>query len=262
MNKNWLISTLLLLLITACSTTQLPISQPQQQELPKILKDGLAAHGGINQWNKMNTLKYSIERNEKPEHHLIDLKSRKVLLTHEDYKLGFDGKEVWITPDLEAFGKGSPRFYHNLIFYFYAIPFVLADPGINYEVLPQKEIEGQLYNVLKISYQAGVGDAPDDYYIAHFNTTTNRMDWLLYTVTYYSGEKSEKYNALKYDWQEMNGLWIPSKLTGYKTKDGAITDFRYSRLFNKVSITSEVTNSSIFEMPKRAAIDPLPKEKN
>ena len=255
MNKNWLFYTLLLLVITACSTTQVPLTQ--QQELPNLLKQGLTAHGGLAQWNKMHTLKYSIERNDKPEHHLIDLKSRKVLLTHEDYKLGFDGKEVWVTPNLEAFGKGSPRFYHNLIFYFYAIPFVLADPGINYEVLPQKEIEGQQYNVLKISYQDGIGDAPDDYYIAHFNTTTNRMDWLLYTVTYYSGEKNEKYNALKFDWQEVNGLWVPSKMTGYKTKDGKITDFRYSRLFKNVSITSEPANSAIFEMPKGAAIDPL-----
>ncbi len=257
MNKFYFILPFCLLIWGACSTTQSPISQAQQQALPTILKKGLAAHGGLAQWNKMNTLKYSIERNEKPEHHLIDLKSRKVLLTHEDYKLGFDGKEVWVNPTIEAFGKGSPRFYHNLIFYFYAIPFVLADPGINYEVLPQKEIEGQQYHVLKVSYQSGVGDAPDDYYIAHFNTTTNRMEWLLYTVTYYSGEKSEKYNALKYDWQEVNGLWIPSKLTGYKYEEGEITDFRYSRLFNQVSITSETTNPVIFEMPKEAAIDPL-----
>ena len=79
----------------------------------------------------------------------------------------------------------------------------------------------------------------------------------LYTVTYYSGEKNEKYNALKFDWQEVNGLWVPSKMTGYKTKDGKITDFRYSRLFKNVSITSEPANSAIFEMPKGAAIDPL-----
>jgi len=258
MYKNCLIITLFFSLLLACSTPQVPISQSiGNQPLPEILKAALEAHGGLDQWSKMNTLKYTIERNDKPEQHLIDLKSRKVLLTHDDYKLGFDGKEVWVTPNLEAFGKGSPRFYHNLIFYFYAIPFVLADPGINYEVLPQKEIEGQTYNVLKISYNEGVGDAPDDYYIAHFNTETNLMDWLLYTVTYYSGEKSEKFNALKYDWQEMNGLKIPSKLTGYKYEDGQITDFRYSRLFKEVSISTQTSNSSIFEMPKGAAIDPL-----
>lgn len=257
MIKNWIL--FLFLIIGACSTPKLPLTQPTTKQLPDILKVSLKAHGGLAQWNKMNTLKYTIERNDKPEHHLIDLKNRKVLLTHDDYKLGFDGNEVWVTPNLEAFGKGSPRFYHNLIFYFYAIPFVLADPGINYEVLPQKEIEGQTYNVLKVSYNEGVGDAPDDYYIAHFNTETNLMNWLLYTVTYYSGEKSEKFNALKYDWQEVNGLKIPSKLTGYKYADGKIGEFRYSRPFKEVSITAQATNAAIFAMPSGAAIDPLKK---
>lgn len=257
MKNNNLILVLILALMSACSTTKQSVTQLVQKPLPEQLKTSLKAHGGLDQWNKMNTLQYTIERNDKPEQHLIDLKSRKVLLSHEEYKLGFDGKEVWVSPTLEAFGKGSPRFYHNLIFYFYAIPFVLADPGVNYETLPQKEIEGQTYNVLKISYNEGIGDAPDDYYIAHFNTDTHLMEWLLYTVTYYSGEKSEKYNALKYDWQELNGLMIPSKLTGYKYENGQITDFRYSRLFNEVSISQEKTNAAIFAMPKGAAIDPL-----
>ena len=121
MNKIWFIISLYFLLLTACATPKASLTKSMvKQPLPEILQAGLNAHGGLDQWNKMNTLEYTIERNDKPEHHLIDLKSRKVLLTHDEYKLGFDGKEVWITPNLEAFGKGSPRFYHNLIFYFYA----------------------------------------------------------------------------------------------------------------------------------------------
>ena len=108
--------------------------------IPAILNDGLEAHGGLAQWEKMNTMQYSFMRGESKELHEIDLKSRKVRITHDNYTLGFDGRDVWVTPDLKSFGDSSPRFYHNLIFYFYAIPFVLADPGINYEILPSREI--------------------------------------------------------------------------------------------------------------------------
>lgn len=246
-----------LLLVSACNTVQVPQQQVKTNPLPTVLKKALTAHGGLAKWQGMNTLEYSAERKEKPERHIIDLQSRKVLLKHDDYQLGFDGKEVWVSPNLAAFGKGSPRFYHNLYFYFYTIPFVLADPGVHYEVLPQKELKGQLYNALKVTYGAGVGDAPDDYYIAHFNTETNLMEWLLYTVTYYSGEKNEKFKALHYEWQQVNGLTLPSKLTGYKYEDGKIGDLRYTRPFKNVQIKTTKVNSSIFEMPNGAEIDPL-----
>jgi len=186
--KQYFLLVVIVLFGSACNTVKVKPQQAKVTPLPSLLTKALTAHGGLANWQTMNTLEYTLERNQKPEQHLIDLQTRKVLLKHEDYQLGFDGQEVWISPNKEAFGKGSPRFYHNLYFYFYAIPFVLADPGVRYEVLPQKEIQGQLYNALKISYGAGIGDAPDDYYIAHFNTDTNLMEWLLYTVTYYSGE--------------------------------------------------------------------------
>ena len=255
--KQYLLLFAILLFVSACNTVKVSPQQVKATPLPTLLKKALTAHGGLAKWQEMNTLEYTLERQEKPERHIIDLQSRKVLLKHDNYQLGFDGEEVWVNPNLAAFGKGSPRFYHNLYFYFYAIPFVLADPGVHYEVLPQKELNGQVYNALKVSYGAGVGDAPDDYYIAHFNTETNLMEWLLYTVTYYSGEKNEKFKALHYEWQQINGLTLPSKLTGYKYEDGKIGDIRYTRPFTDVQIKSTKLNSSIFEMPNGSEIDPL-----
>ena len=100
-----------LLLFAACKSPQSATSSISKP-LPTALKQSLEAHGGLERWNNMTTLRYTMKRKDKPEQHLVDLKSRKVHLTHEEYTLGFDGKEVWITPSLEAFGKGSPRFYH------------------------------------------------------------------------------------------------------------------------------------------------------
>ena len=250
------LSFLLLLLGTACNKSIIPNNTTTPAiKLPSVLQTALNAHGGLQAWNNVNTIEYTIQKKEQPEKQIIDLKSRRVRIENETYTLGYDGQEVWVSPNKAAFGKGSPRFYHNLIFYFFAAPFVLADPGIVYEKLPNKTIKGQTYEVLKISYQSGVGDAPDDYYIAHFNTKTHLMDWLLYTVTYYSSEKSEKFSALHYEWQEINGLFVPSKMTGYKYADGEIGDLRYERPFLSVQLKKEKMKDAIFAMPQGAEID-------
>ena len=266
LKKFILLHLILVIIVSACQESSPSEQQPEAtvQEapelpaLPKALSQGLEAHGSLERWQKMRTLEYDIDRGGSPEHQLIDLHNRKVHLSHENYTVGFDGTEVWVAPNKAAFGKGSARFYHNLIFYFHAIPFVLADPGIQYEELPQKEFEGKLYDAVKISYNKGVGDAPDDYYIAHFDTETHLMKWLLYTVTYYSGAPGEKYNALLYDeYEEVNGLKVPKLMKGYKYEDGELGELRYERPFNNIKLSESAPDQSIFEMPEAAEIDTL-----
>ena len=256
-----LVLSCLVFLFAACNATKSTSDNAMKMakaKMPKALLQGIEAHGGLDQWNKMQTWAYTIQKNEKPERHFIDLKTRKVLLTSDAYTLGFDGNEVWITPDKAAFGKGSPRFYHNLLFYFHAFPFVMTDPGINYEVLPQKEINGKLYDAIKISYNEGVGDAPDDYYIAHFDTETHQMYLLLYTVTYFQGKPGEKFSAIVFDdWKKVNGLLVPNSMTGYKYADGKLGDKRYDRVFQDIELTTTPADQSKFEMPAGAEIDEL-----
>lgn len=227
-------------------------------EIPQALADGLKAIGGLDRWNEMHFLQYDITRRGKTETHLTNLKNRKILITHSDYKIGFDGKEVWVAPNKAAFSGSSARFYHNLLFYFFAIPYVLADPGINYEILPEKELDGKTYIPVKVSYNEGVGDAPDDYYIAHFDKETHKMYLLLYTVTYYQGATSEKYNALVYEeWQKVNGLQVPKIMKGYKYENGALGELRYESIFSNVSLSTTPADEAMFEMPVQAEIDSL-----
>lgn len=230
---------------------------PAKPDLPKALAKGLEAHGGLDRWQEMKSLQFAMMKGDKKETHLTQLKNRKTRISHEDYTIGFDGKEVWVAPDKAAFGKGSARFYHNLRFYFFGLPFLLADPGINYEELPQKEINGIMYDAVKISYQAGVGDAPEDYYIAHFHPETHLMDVLLYTVTYYKGTTNENYNALMYEWQEVNGLKVPKVMKGYKYENGELGELRYERIMLDVEVAENAPDETLFEMPEQAEIDSL-----
>ena len=226
---------------------------------PEIFGKGLAAHGGIDKWNSFQTVSYVLNSQENKQEQLIDLHTRKVRITDSLFVLGFDGEQVWVEPNLKSFGNGSARFYHNLYFYFFAAPYVLADPGIKYEDLGEQTISGKTYHAVKISYNQGVGDSPKDYYVAHFNPDTYLMELLLYTVTYYSKEAHEKYNALVYEWQEIDGLQVTKSMKGYiyNTDSSKLGDLRYEAQFEDVKFSKEVPANALFDMPEIAEIDSL-----
>ena len=218
----------------------------------------LEAHGGIENWKNLKAMNYTFNRGDKNEIHKIALEDRRTRIEGDQWVIGFDGDEVWVSPDKETYGGNSARFYHNLLFYFYAMPFVLSDPGINYEVLEPKEIMGKTYERISIKYNSGVGDAPEDEYILCYDPESKRMEWLFYTVTYFSQEPGSNYNALNYTtWKETEGILLPETMTGYKTSGDTIAEKRYSNTFTDVVLSKEAFDSSIFEMPEEAEIDSL-----
>lgn len=178
---------------------------------PKALKDVFDEHGSIDTWNKMKTLSYSL----KNEEHTTDLHSRRAVINSPEYSYGFDGQNTWVS-DTTKFKK-DPKFYYNLYFYFYAMPFVLADDGITYSEIKPLEFEGEKYPGYKISYKANVGNSSDDNYFIYYDPTTKEMSWLGYTVTYFSKKPSDKFSIIRYnDWENVNGLLLPKSITWYK----------------------------------------------
>jgi len=253
---------LTLILLTACKqqapAPKAPATPAHWANIPAPMLKGLEAHGGLDAWSKMKTMEFSFPKGEATELHQVDLPSRKVRISHPDYTIGYDGQEVWVTPNKEALGSMSARFYHNLIFYFYAIPYVLADPGVNYEVLPDRTVNGKVLDAIKISFNDGVGDAPDDYYIAHFDKETHEFYFLLYTVTYFSGETNENFSAIVYDnWVEQNGLKVPQSMKGFKFAADTLGEQRYERIFDDIRLTDIALEDVLFEMPDGAVIDSL-----
>ncbi len=248
----------MVLISSACKNDTPTSNVVPKLDIPSPLVNALDAHGGLDHWQSMKTLRYTLQSGDKIEKHQIDLSTRKVRIDTDGYTLGFDGSEVWVTPDLAAFGDGSARFYHNLIFYFFALPYVAVDQGINYEVLPDFTLNDRRYDAIKISYDSGVGDAPEDEYIMHFDKETGIMHLLLYTVTYYSKEKSQKYGAIIFDdWMEVSGLKLPGSFKGYKYEDGQLGDLRYEKIFTDHYLSSDPMDESTFGKPNGAEVDPF-----
>ena len=132
---------------------------------------------------------------------------------------------------------------------------MLADEGIVYTAMPAQELDGKMYNVLKVSYEDGIGYSSKDEYMLFSDPETNKMAWLGYTVTGNSNTKSEKWSFIKYDkWQTISGLQVPEKLTWYNVENNLPKDERNDLRFEKVTLTETVIPSSVFARPAGATL--------
>lgn len=217
---------------------------------PEALTEILQAHGGVEQWKKQRTLRYDMPKGELTETHTIDLWSRNDRVETEAYAMGYDGTGTWLL-DPEGNYKGNPEFYHNLMFYFYAMPFVLADPGINYGETPDLEFEGVSYPGIQITYGADIGTSPKDEYYIHYDPETKQMAWLGYTVTYRTGEDSDNVKWIRYnDWAAYRGLLLPNSITWHEYEGRNIGAARNPVHFENVVVSELVTDPAHFAKPE------------
>ena len=230
------------------------------------LDESYKAHGGLDTFKGYGTLEYDQQMELRgivnlSDNQLFDLQSRKALITSDNYKVGFDGNEAWITPNVEALGI-PPRFYALTPFYFFGLPFLFSDPGANLESLGTKELNGKEYDVVKVTYDAGIGDTPDDDYVAYIDKDTNQIEILHYIVTYpplmqgKTIDELERHAAVYEEWQEVDGLIVPKKLSFYEWSDDKLGESAVgSMTFEDVSFKKEIPDPKVFLKPEGAIVD-------
>lgn len=213
------------------------------------------AHGGIDNWNSMRTLSFTMTKPNGKEVTTTNLKTRTERIETPTYAMGFDGETLWVNEkDGEAY-KGNARFYKGLMMYFYAMPFILGDSGIIYEETTPLTFEGKIYPGILISYESGVGESPDDQYILYYDDTTGKMAWLAYTVTFGKDEKSTDFRYIRYDdWQTINGLILPKSISWYKYEDKVPTEKRNTLVFEDIQLANEAPDQSLFAKPESAKV--------
>ncbi len=221
----------------------------RSKDFPKDIAAVFSAHGGIQAFDEMNTLIFELVNPEGNEKHTTDLKTRKARVETDKFVLGFDGKDAWLKQDSTYF-KGNPRFYHNLMFYFYAMPFVLGDNGISYQKVDDLKVDDVAYPGYKISYGDGVGDSPKDNYFLYYDASSRKMKFLGYTVTFFSKEASEKISLIEYaDWSDVNGLLLPKTLKWRNYENGVVGEVKSERNFINTIASKEKPEASLFEEP-------------
>ena len=129
--------------------------------------------------------------------------------------LRFDGDKVAVLPDTATW-KGA-RFAVFTWPYFAAAPFKLADPGTQWET-PRAYgwTNGQSAEGAKLTFAAGTGDAPDDYYVA-FPDAGNPLDGMAYVVTFSKPDADPATltpHAIRYhDYRDVEGVPVAHRWT-------------------------------------------------
>lgn len=251
-NKNKLIlaatNLILFLAIVSCQNKverQLPELSPEFTEV-------LDAHGDWKKWYNAKAESYAMihEGVMTEENVFINLESRKIRLSNTEFEIGFDGNQTWISPNRDAYKGKSVRFYHNLYFYFFNIPYVFTDQGVTVEKIADKSLNGKKYPTFQAKFNSNTGSSPQDQYFMLINPETKRIEYLLYTVTYF-GDENPPLNALKYeDYRSSDGVFFPRILTGYTLENDSTTNVKYQVTFADALLLDEEFDSEIFEKPE------------
>lgn len=257
--KKLIIVLFILIVFVSCkkavNESKVVVTETQKEEVildrssdfPEDIAAVFKAHGGIQAFDQQQTLVFEIIKPNGNEKHSTDLKTRHARIETDKYTLGFDGKDAWIKQDSTYFDK-DPRFYHNLMFYFYAMPFVLGDDGITYEKAENLIVGETTYPGYKITYSDGVGDSPKDNYFLYYDSTTYKMKYLGYTVTFFNKEVSDKVSLIEYaDWNMVNGLLLPKTLKWRQYKDAVVGEIKNEVNFVNAAVSKDKMDAIFYK---------------
>jgi hypothetical protein len=208
----------------------------EQTEAGDLVWQCIRTHGGLESWLAQGTIAFDFDYRPigSPERRMhtaqkIDLWRARAL--HEELEggagaeatFGWDGERAWIAPGPDAFPSPA-RFWALTPYYFVGMPFVVADPGTRYELLENAELDGETYRLVKITYEEGTGDSPDDYYILYIHPESYELAALRYVVAYpgffpeggHTPEKLMRYT----DYRRVGELQIAQTLDTYAWSPG------------------------------------------
>ncbi|MCG8468982.1 MAG: hypothetical protein MJB57_12385 [Gemmatimonadetes bacterium] len=171
-----------------------------------------------------------------------------------DARFAWDGTDAWIWPaDVDGV---NPRFWASTGYYFSSIPFVLADPGVVLESLPDEELDGVMYDMVRAGYEEGVGDASDTYTL-YVDKESGRVRAIRYTVTF-GGRPASGENLFYYDdYTTVDGLTVPTRFRGFPFADGEKGELRNEAWVTDISFRQPF-DEAMLAIPEGGRIQPMP----
>jgi hypothetical protein len=244
----------------------------------RLVLRAIEAHGGLEAWYRAPTSSYTWEyanvgSDVRFRSFLVaDNHTREVyhdLLTTGPYdapseveaRFAWDGERAWIHPD--TIQQPNPRFWGISGYYFQQIPFVLADPGVNYRRLPDEELDGTRHEMVRAYFDPGVGESPGDSYTLYVHPETGLVRAIRYTVSFGRDLEpdADLPQTLFYydDPVTVDGLTVARSFRGYRyTEAGERGEFRNEAFADSISFRRPFDRSRM-EAPAGARFVPAPR---
>lgn len=233
----------------------------QGADSAEIVRRMIDAHGGMETWAAAPTVAFTEEFREGettsgfPGRVIVEQGPRRARLDYGGAMQAYwDGEKAW---SVNWMVPMPPRFLALLNYYFVNLPWMTQDAGVNLGEPGTATLwdDPTEYITVKMTFDAGVGDTPDDYYVLYIHPETYQLRANEYIVTYRSilpeGVTTTEPHILVYDeYTELGGLVVPTHYTIYLTDQTiygscAFTDWSFS----------DPWDASWMEMPEGAVVD-------
>lgn len=208
----------------------------QASNAGKIVWKAMEAHGGLAEWYTNGPISFRFTYTPldggtvRDSYQTIDNwrnLARHFSVADSSDQFGYTGDTHWTMVRDSTVFPYDTKFWALTPYYFLAQPFVLDGEGVQLEQLPDLVFEGRPQSVVKVGFEPGTGDAPDDYYILYFDKEDHLLRVIRYIVSYPEyfkdgGHSPEKFMVLTGS-QNSGDFILP---TGYRTYWTAANDTR------------------------------------
>ncbi|WP_289039219.1 hypothetical protein [uncultured Zobellia sp.] len=239
----------------------------EQSEAGKIVWAAMEAHGGLKNWYGNGALSFRFNyqpldgSTQRDSYQVVDVWRNKAVhtsATDSTARFGWDGKTAWVqAKDSTAFAYDT-KFWALTPLYLMGHPFILDGEGVNLELLPEATYKDKANDVVKVTFAAGTGDAPDDYYILQFDKESHLLTATRYIVSYPEYFKDGGHNPEKFmevgELLDVSGVLLPKELkTHWTTKDGKQGEYITQIDISDIHFVKDI-DKDFFAVPDNAEI--------
>lgn len=221
-------------------------------------------HGGLTPWFANGPIFFRfnyrpLSGNVRDTYQLVDIWSSRAahrLVADSSVGFGWDGEQAWrLPPGVEL--PTNARFWSLTPYYFIGIPFVLGDPGVVLASEGEMDFEGRTYDLVRVTFEPGTGDAPDDFYVVLIDRETRRVGGMRYVVSYpgfYPDGGHGAESLIVYDGaQTIDGIVFPQTFRTFRWTDDGPGDLRTETTLSDVVFMPETTEEA-FQVPAGAEV--------
>jgi hypothetical protein len=239
--------------------------QLMQSDAGQVVWQAMEAHGGLTTWYENGPIQFRFNyqpldgSTPRDSYQTIDTwrsKARHEVADNREHQYGWDGEQAWVFPDTLNMPYNT-RFWSLTPYFFMAQPFLLGNEGTNLELLPSLTYEGQEQDVIKVTFDAGVGDAPDDYYVMYFGQDDHELQVIRYIVSYPGYFEKGKHLPEKImtlsGKQEVDGILFPKAYQTHWWTNDSIGEHITTITLSSIVFLPE-TKESYFDVPTAARV--------